>query len=344
MKIVASKPTITRKELEGVLDCLIQDNFASGSVVKQFEQALSTTIGIKYALATNSIFGAYHCIFAALGITAGDEVIIPSYFDAAPLKACHVVGAIPVLIDIAENCYHPSKENIQGAITQKTKAIVVGHTFGFPAQLNLNDSAIPCILDISHAIGMDAGEIFDTAPSFAVASFAPSMMITTEMGGMIFTNNSRYFSYIRDIRNGMPHEHIAGFEYCMSDVHAAMGINQLLKLKDFVKRRRDIARIYYDALSKTHHSTFYAFSEHFTYQAFPVLFDAQPDIVDKYFKKNAIEIYHPIDVPLHQYMKLRNLDFPHSDRLSKKLFSLPMYPALTKREIEKVARIVTMLA
>jgi len=344
MKIVSSKPTITRKELEGVLDCLIQDTLASGAVVKQFEQALGNLLGMKYALATNSVTAAYHCAFMALGVTVGDEIIMPSFFHEAPLKACHLVGATPVLIDIAEGAYHPSPELIQKAITQKTKAIVLGHMFGIPLGFNLGDSSVPVVLDISHAIGMDTADIFLPSPSIAIASFSPSMMITTEMGAMVFTNNSRHYSYIRDVRNGVPHSHILGFEYCMSDLHAALGLNQLLKLKDFVRRRRDIARIYYEALNKTHHTTLYAYNDHCTYQAFPVLFDAQPDIAEKFFKKNGIEIFHPVEVPLHQYCKLRNLDYPHSDRLSKKLFSLPIYPTLTKREIEKVSRVLTMFA
>ncbi|MGQ9842265.1 MAG: DegT/DnrJ/EryC1/StrS family aminotransferase [Spirochaetota bacterium] len=344
MKIVSSKPTITRKELEGVLDCLIQDVIASGTVVKQFEQALSNMVGMKYALATNSVTAAYHCVFMALGITTGDEIIMPSFFHAAPLKACQMIGATPVFIDIAEGAYHPSQEVIQKAITQKTKAIVLGHMFGIPLGFELGDSSTPVILDISHAIGMDTSDIFLPLPSLAIASFAPSMMITTEMGAMVFTNNSRHFSYIRDVRSGVPHSHVLGFDYSMSDLHAALGLNQLLKLKDFVKRRRDISRIYYDALNKTHHSTLYAFNNRCTYQAFPVLFDAQPDIAEKYFKKNGIEIFRPVEVPLHQYCKLRNMDYPHSDRLSKKLFSLPIYPTLTKREIEKVCKVVTMFA
>ncbi|MCX8124008.1 MAG: DegT/DnrJ/EryC1/StrS aminotransferase family protein [Spirochaetes bacterium] len=344
MKIVASKPTITRKELEGVLDCLIQDTLASGAVVKQFEQALASLLSIKYSVATNSVTAAYHCAFVALGIGAGDEIIMPSFFHEAPLKACLLVGAKPVLVDIAEGMYHPSKEAIIAAITHNTKAIVVGHMFGIPLGFDMGDSSVPVILDISHAIGMDTSDIFLPVPSIAVASFTPSMMITTEMGAMVFTNNSRYFSTMRDVRSGVPHSHILGFEYCMSDLHAAVGLNQLLKLKDFVKRRRDIARIYYDALHKTHHATLYAYNEHCTYQAFPVLFDAQPDIAEKFFKKNGIEIFHPVEVPLHQYCKLRNLDYPHSDRLSKKLFSLPIYPTLTKREIEKVSKVLTMFA
>lgn len=344
MKIVASKPTITRKELEGVLDCLIQDAIATGAIVKQFEQAMGNMLGMKYALATNSVTSAYHCAFMALGIEAGDEIILPSFFHQAPLQACKMLGATPVLTDIAEGAYHPLPEMLQKAITQKTKAIVLGHMFGIPLGFDLGDSSIPIILDISHAIGMDTAELFVPSPSIAIASFSPSMMITTEMGAMIFTNNSRYFSFIRDVRSGVPHSHIPGFEYCMSDLHAALGLNQLIKLKDFVRRRKEIARIYYDALNKTPHSTLYTYNEHCTYQAFPVLFDAQPDIAEKYFKKNGIEIFNPVDVPLHQYCKLRNLDFPHSDRLSKKLFSLPIYPTLTKREIEKVSKVLTMFA
>ncbi len=123
MKIVASKPTITRKELEGVLDCLIQDSLASGTIVKQFETACANILGMKYSVALNTETAAYHVAFVALGIEAGDEVIIPSFFSEAVLRACHRVGAQPVLVDNAEGSYHPSTEIIKKAITPKTKAL-----------------------------------------------------------------------------------------------------------------------------------------------------------------------------------------------------------------------------
>ncbi|HPI24187.1 MAG TPA: DegT/DnrJ/EryC1/StrS family aminotransferase, partial [Spirochaetota bacterium] len=131
MSIVSCKPTITRKELEGVLDCLINEDLLTGTTVKLFEGQASRHTGIKYALAVNSLTAAYHLAFKALEIAPGDEIIIPSYFDIAPLSAADLIGATPVLVDIEQGALAPSTSQIKEKITEKTKAIVFGHTFGF---------------------------------------------------------------------------------------------------------------------------------------------------------------------------------------------------------------------
>jgi len=131
MKIVSSKPTITRKELESVLECLINDELTSGNTVKAFESAIGEITGIKYSLAVNSPVSAYYLIFRALSIGKEDEVIIPTLFDQAPLSALGLVRGTAVLVDSDENSLAPSIDMIKEKITERTKAIVVGHHFGF---------------------------------------------------------------------------------------------------------------------------------------------------------------------------------------------------------------------
>ena len=344
MGIVGSKPTITRKELEGVLDCMIQDELTTGTTVKKLEAHCAQMSGTKFALATSSHTAAFHLAFTALDIAAGDEVIIPSFFSQSPLSALRLCGASPVLVDIEEGSFAPSADQIREVITEKTRALVIGHMFGFPMDITpYMELNIPVIEDISHIFGKDPAEetgIF--RGSILVSSFSPEMMITTGNGGMVITGNSRYYSQMRDYRNGAPSAGIPGFDYTMTDLQGAMGISQVLKLRDFIKRRKEIAKIYLEALKKTPHQSLYAFNEEFTYQSFPILFDTVPEKIDKFWKKQNIQVFKPIQPALHDYCGLRGLDYPWSDRFSKKLFSLPIYPTLTRKEIEKVARALSM--
>ena len=152
MKILSSKPTITRKELEGVLDCLIQDELNTGSTVKAFETAVSELTGFKYPLALNSLVSAYLLVFKALEIGVGDEIIIPSFFNIAALSALKLTGGIPVIVDSDSNSIFPSTVQIREKITVKTRAIIAGDVFGFHFDgEELKDSGIPLVAEISHS-------------------------------------------------------------------------------------------------------------------------------------------------------------------------------------------------
>lgn len=338
MKIVSSKPTITRKDLEGVLDCMIHDELNTGSPVKTFESAISDITTLKYPLAVNSLVSSYILVFRALEIAPDDEIIIPSFYSGAALSAMKLTGGTPVIVDSAPGTVFPSVEQIKEKITGKTRGIIVSDSCGFHAETEgLQDTGIPVIADISHSIGTEANEKpAGSHASFAVASFAPSMIITTGNGGIVLTNNSKHFSVMREMRSGTGET--PGFDFTMTDLQGAMGVSQVMKLRDFIRRRREIAHKYYESLRITTHKPVFPYSDSFAFQAFPVLFDSPADRLDRYWKKNGIEIEKTIPAPLHSVLGLKGFDYPNADRLSKKLFSLPLYPTLTKKEIDKIAR------
>ncbi len=339
MSIVSSKPTITRKELESVLDCLISERLDPGEAVKNLEIEIANLTGVRHALAVNSLTSAYHLAFLAFDIRPGDEVIIPSYFDPAALSALRQAGGTPVLVDLAEGSLFPSPEGVKGGISARTRAVVAAHTFGFHAPMSeLRETGVPLIEDASHAIGSECEERpAGQSGAISVISFAPSMVITTGNGGMVLTDNSRYYSAMRELRGGPSTERL-GFDYTMTDFQAAMGLSQLSRLPDFIRRRREISRAYHEAIKTTPHRAPYAFGESFVYQSFPVLFDAPAEKIEKYWKKSGIEVLRPFPVALHTHLSLKALDYPNSDRLSKKLYALPIYPTLTRKEIEKITR------
>jgi perosamine synthetase len=341
MKITYDKPTITRKELESVLDSLINNELTSGDTVKTFESAICSLTDLKYAVTTNSSVSAYHLIFEALSISKDDEIIVPSFFDQAPMGGALLSGGTIIPVDSEENSIFPSISQIKEKINSDTKAIIIGHTFGFHYDttelLKLN---IPIIEDISHAIGTENNDSpVGSKSTFTIISFAPSMIITTGNGGMVLTNNSKYYSTMRDKR-GVAKE-LIHFDYRMTDFQAAMGISQLLKLKKLLNRRREIAVKFYESIRTTPHKPILIYNENYAYQSFPVIFDSLNSRVEKFWKKNQIEIINPYQYPLHILMNKKGYDFPNTDRLSKKLFSLPLYPTLTKKEIEKISKTIS---
>ena len=338
MKIVSNRPTITRKELEAVLDSLINDELVAGESVKNFETGIAKMIGLKYSLSTSSLTAAYHLVFKALEIGDSDEVIMPSFFPQAPLTALSMTGGKAVLVDNDKDSLFPSLEDIKAKISEKTKAIVIGHLFGFHVQYQgLEEISIPIIEDISHSIGTEIDEVpAGRNAAFAVASFDPAGIITTGNGGMVLTNNSKHYSTMKDFRgNGEHHLH---YDYAISDFQGAMGTSQLAKLPDLLSRRREIARIYHDSVRITSHKTPFQFSDRFAYQSFPVLFNVSNEKIEAYWRKSRIEVIRPIEFPLHALLELGGAGFPNAERFSKKLFTVPLYPTLSRRDIEKISK------
>lgn len=337
MSIVSCKPTITRKELEGVLDCLINDELLTGDAVKLFEKNLSDLLSIKYSLAVNSLTAAYHLAFKAIGIDENSEVIIPAYFNPAPLNALEMCGGKAVFVDIADQSLIPAAEDIKNAVTDNTKAVVCGHVSGIAENFEaVKELGIPLIEDISHAIGCEADEKpVGSSGAITITSFTPFDIITTGNGAAVSTTNTKYYSTMKKLRYSSDE---TSYEYTMTDFQGAMGISQLFRIQDFLRRRREIAGVYYERIRLTQHKALYSYNPSYAYQSFPVFFDSPDDKVRKYFKKNGIEVFNSVSTPLHVMKGYKPLDFPRSDRMSKKLYSLPIYPTLTRKEIEKIAR------
>ncbi len=337
MNIVSSKPTITRKELEGVLDCLINDELTLGNTIKNFEKSFSELVGVKFSCAVSSHTAAYHLALEAMDIQPDDEIIMPSYFHYSVMNALQFKKAKPILIDVEENSLFITIEKIKEKITPHTKAIVVGYLCGFLENYDeLKNLNIPIIEDISHSLGAEMNEKpIGNIGSIVIASLSPFDIITTGMGGMLITNNTRYYSIIKEKRYNKTGLH---YDYKMTDFQAAIGISQLTRLQDFIKRRREIVKYYFERIKITSHKPLMPYNESFVYQSFPILFDSPSDKIEPYFKKNGISVSRPIKNALHNLNDSNGSDFPNSERLLKKMYCLPVYPTLSGKEIEKIGR------
>lgn len=267
--IPIAKPYLTHEEAQAAYDTILSGWITQGPKVQEFEEKFAGYTGAKYAVAVSNCTTALHLAMIVSGIESGDEVICPSMSYIATANAITYVGAKPVFADVLLNTYNLDPVDTEKKITEKTKAILLVHQIGMPADIDVFKSLckkynLKLIEDAACAAGSAyKGEKIGSQSDLVCFSFHPRKVISTGDGGMITTNREDYFNRLKLLRqHGMSvndrvrHEaktlvfedHIEiGYNYRMTDIQAAVGIKQLEKLDWIVGERRKVAFAYNDA-------------------------------------------------------------------------------------------------
>jgi perosamine synthetase len=262
MRIPLSSPDITDSEIEAVTRVLRTRQLSLGPKLGEFENAVAACTGAAHAVAVNSGTSGLHLCIRALGIGEGDEVIVPSFTFIAVANAVRFERAIPVFVDIDAETLNLDPAKIEAAITPKTRAILVVHTFGYPADLAAifaiaRKHGLRVIEDACEAIGAECeGRRVGPLADAGVFAFYPNKQITTGEGGVIVTDDAKIAALARSQRNqGRSHpgawlEHIEiGYNYRLAEINCALGIEQLKRLECILQKREAVARAYHQRLS-----------------------------------------------------------------------------------------------
>lgn len=336
-----SRPTIGTDDVQAVTEVLRSGHLAQGEKVRQFEEELATGLRRRGGVATSSGTAALHLALLALGIGAGDEVLLPSYTCVALLHAVRYVGGSPVFVDIDLDEYNVSPSEVQRRITSRTKAIIVPHMFGMPADLEpLIRLEIPIIEDCAQALGAHYyGRPVGCFGSISVCSFYATKVITTGEGGMLLSDSERILARARELRDydGRT-DHQMRFNYKMTETEATLGLTQFRRLDSFVDRRQSLASRYTAGLchlpvklpaakpDRTH--IFYRY----------VIGVGEAPWLAHRLAVRGIQCKSPVYQPLHRYL---NQDgFVHTDTAMRTALSIPIYPSLADAEAEKIVRSV----
>lgn len=262
-RIHYTKPSITELEVRYAADAA-----ANGwgekcyEYINRFEEAFKTHLGVKYAIATSSCTGALHLGMAALGIGPGDEVIMADTNWIATASPVVHLGAKPVFVDILPDSWCLDPALVEQAITPRTKLIVAVHLYGnlcdMDALLAIGEKhGIPVIEDAAEAIGsIYHGKRAGSIGKFGAFSFHGTKTVTTGEGGMFVTSDSALYERVLTLNNhGRSREQpkqfwpdVIGFKYKMSNIQAAIGLAQMVRINELVARKREIMAYYRDAL------------------------------------------------------------------------------------------------
>lgn len=257
MKIPLSAPDITEFEIEAVTSVLRTSRLSLGPRMEEFEHAFAGYIGTPHGIAVSSGTAGLHLCIRTLNIGEGDEVIVPSFTFIAAANVIRYERARPVFVDIDTESLNMSPESIERAITPKTRAILVVHTFGRPAAITAildiaKRHSLVVIEDACEAIGAEYNDNkVGTFGDAAVFGFYPNKQITTGEGGMVLTQQPELAKRIRAMRNQgrydsgdwLQHAEV-GFNYRLSEINCALGLAQLKRIEEILQRREQVALLY----------------------------------------------------------------------------------------------------
>lgn len=263
MKIPLSAPDVTETEIEAVIAVLRTSRLSLGPVTAQFEAAVAESVSVPYAVAVSSGTAGLHLCIRALGIGEGDEVIVPSFTFIAAANAIRYERATPVFADIHPGTLNIDPHRIEEAITPRTRAILVVHTFGVPADMPAileiaGRHGLPIIEDACEAIGAEhRGRKAGSMGHAGVFAFYPNKQITTGEGGVVVTRDEKFAQRIRALRNQGRYEsddwfqHTElGYNYRISEINCALGLAQMSRLEEILQKREAVASAYHQRLSR----------------------------------------------------------------------------------------------
>ena len=263
-RIPLSAPDITSAEIDAVTAVLRTGRLSLGPEMERFEEALSLYHGVPEAVAVNSGTAGLHLALLTLGIGTDDEVILPSFAFLAVANALLQVGATPVFAEIDPITLNLDPVAVQAAITSRTRAILVVHTFGVPAAMDelqaiARRHSLFLIEDACEGIGATYGDLHDAQPvgsfgDLAVLGFYPNKQITTGEGGAILVRDPAHGERLRRLRNqgraanaGWLDQVELGYNYRLSELACALGRVQLGRIAEILALRRTAA-LRYEAL------------------------------------------------------------------------------------------------
>ncbi len=369
MKVDFFKHNLEKKDIENVNKVLNSLFLTTGETVGEFENKLAKYLGVKYAVGLTSCTAALHLSLLAYGIGKDNEVITSPMSFISTANAIEFTGAKPVFVDVEKNTGNINADLIEKAITKKTKAIIPVHLYGQLCDMKkiqkiANKYNLIIIEDAAHSLeaqrdGYRAGQIGNTA-SF---SFYAIKNITSGEGGAVVTNDKNIAEWLKKARlHGMSksaaeryskkYQHydmeFLGWKYNMTNIQAAMLLNQLDKIEERLKKREKICQIYNNAfknikniqipeiLPKTKPARYI-----YTIQVDP----KKRDKIIHQLQKKEIGIavnFRPIHLMKYYRKKYgyKKGMYPNAEKIGASTITLPLYPKLTRKEVRYIIRSV----
>jgi len=329
-EIPHSKPWLTDDDRRAVAAVMGSGMIAEGDSLERFAEACAAYLGAARVWLASCGTEALLQAIAALGIGAGDEVVIPTYACRAVWDAVVAAGARPVLCD-AGNDWCLNGGSVRPVLTPRTRAIVAVHTFGVAAELDdILALGLPIIEDCAQAFGARdaAGRLVGTRGALAIYSFHATKCLTTGQGGLVAVNDRGFVpdTRVELLRKLAP----------LSALQAALGLAQIDRYPEFVARRAALASRYFAALAGIDARLPHQARGRSLFFRFPLRVARDVPGLIAAFARHGVHVRHGVDQLLHRTFGGEPKDFPGAERNFAETLSIPCYPALADEEVERV--------
>ena len=355
-EIPAAKPVFIEKTVQDIAEVLKSGHLIQGPKTAEFEEEFRKIVGAKYAYAVSSGTAALHTAYTTV-LKPGDEVIVPDFTFIATASTVVFARGRPVFADIDEETLTIDPEDVKKKITQKTKAVAPVHLFGNAADMKAlseiaNDHGLYLINDAAQAHGtMIDGKDVGAFDDLNCYSFYPTKTLTTSEGGLVTTNSKELFEKGTLFRNhGQQTRYLSvslGLNYRMTEIAAVIGLNQLKMLDDFLTKRKRNAKVLTEGLKRIRGLKPQKPGKgvDHTYSYYTVIMDLDQFKCSRDEFVNALKaekigcmVYYPI--PLSKQPALKKYgskaECPVSEDVSKRVFSIPVHPSLSKEDLKKI--------
>jgi dTDP-4-amino-4,6-dideoxygalactose transaminase len=350
-RINISKPLIGEEEINSVVDVLKSGIIVQNKKVVEFEYFFSKFNNVNHSIATNNGTTALHTALIANEINGG-EVLVPSFSFIASANSVLMSGAKPVFVDINKDDFCIDLEDAEKKITKKTKAIMPVHMYGQPCNMKkitefAENNNLKIIEDACQAHGAEFENKKVGSFGTGCFSFYATKNMTTGEGGMITTNDDFVYEKCKLLRNhGMKERYNniqMGYNYKMTDIQAAIGIEQIKKLEEFNKRRIKNANYFLKNINKTgiilpkvYKNRKHVFHQ-FTIRITKNFHLTREEFIEKLNKENIYPaIYYKIPIHKQKFYKYNSLCLPKTESLSKEVVSIPVHPDLSEEELKYI--------
>ncbi|HOC06391.1 MAG: DegT/DnrJ/EryC1/StrS family aminotransferase [Bacillota bacterium] len=359
--IPLSRPDVGEKEIEYVNEVLRSGVLSIGPVIERFEQLVSEYIGVKHAIAVNSGTSALHLMIRACGIEEGDEVITTPFSFIASTNCILFERGKPVFVDIDPRTFNLDINQIEARITSKTKGILPVDVFGQPFDIEaVNDIAhrhnLVVIQDSCEALGSAwRGKMAGSQSTVAAFAFYPNKQITTAEGGVIVTNVDEIAELCRSMRSQgravtgtwLEHQRL-GYNYRLSEVHAAIGVAQMERLDEIIAARQKVAEMYAERLQGIPGVSAPWIAGNVTRMSWFVYVITLDEGINRnkvmYRLQEAGIGCKPYFTPIHHQPHIIEMtgyspgDFPVTENIAARTIALPFFTRMSEEQVDTVTR------
>jgi len=351
------KIRLSEAEKQAVMDVLDSGALAQGKKVEELESQFAGLCDTKYAIAVCNGTAALHTALHSAGIKKGDEVITTPFTFIATANSIRMCDAVPVFVDVDPRTFNIDPEKIEAAITKKTKAIMPVHLYGQCCDMDkimkiAKKHNLKVIEDAAQAVGASFnGKMAGSFGDAATFSLYATKNIMCGEGGIVATNNKEVMEKARLFRHhgqGMQYDYVSmGYNYRLTDIHAAIAVEQMKHLKDLTEKRQKNARAIMEGIKGTKGIEAPFIDSRATHVFHQLTIKVTEDCsltrdeLKAFLKEKGIgsAIYYPLPIHLSSVYGYKNGTFPIAEKLSAQVLSLPCHPLLEEQDIQKIIEV-----